>query len=80
LWPQHGPNPPVRQQAIFATPPREQIGNEWATVNEIGDGAKIGWGSVRQVLYKTNKKDFESRDHPEGGRKKQFRLLQPDQQ
>jgi len=52
----------------------DSCGNKWATVVQIGEGTKLKWGSVRQILYKTHKQEFDSRSHPKGGRTKQFRM------
>ena len=52
----------------------EERDNEWAPVQEISESTDVKLGSVRQVIYKSNPANFENEPHPDGGRKRQFRL------
>lgn len=52
-------------------------GNEWSTVSEIADALNINRASTGHFFYKTRKDETEKRNHPAGGKLKQFRLAEP---
>ena len=53
----------------------ENRGNQWATIAQIVDAIGISKHSLRQLLYRSNKEEFERESHRGGGQESLFRLL-----
>ncbi|OAB59418.1 hypothetical protein AY599_00365 [Leptolyngbya valderiana BDU 20041] len=56
----------------------EENGNEWATVPEIAEATGNKSNSVAHQFYKSHKDEVVKRDHPAGGKMKQFKLRESD--
>ena len=48
--------------------------NQWVSVAEIAKRTDLSKGAVGQVIYKAKPDEFASKEHPEGKRRKLWRL------